>query len=527
MGNIRKYVLFFSQLILVFGTLFSFDFKAKDKVNYFPPPIMEFPDSVSHVKWTEGTDFIVSYKHFIYKSHIEDPEKISTLPVPEPWKSFENGIQYLETVTKSSIFKNQVMAFPYSNEIQVFDLNSEESITPKLYSDTEKINKIAISPNGLYIATAMESGELNILLQLLYTKKLNKQVYKIGDVPLTDVSFSHDSQLLSIRDKKGNIQIWNLAEGVPIGNFKYPAGSGNILFTKDNNNIMISESGKSITILDFQGNIQKTISITFPVSEISLAKDMTTLITKSTNNSLYLYDLEENRYIGFIPSLRKTELTSYDFNSDETLLLLSYDDGSIYMVKTEDFFLSPDATFTSSSDGGGMGGFGGGMGYSRKEDSFEFRGNVTFGKPSFTVGAGFSFGYTNAKLINPIYFGILIQPVVFFPDQNNPYIHFDSYNRKLEPPFFIQCNFLVPIGIAIVPFSKDLELFAELTAGLAIHTLYSKDFSTGKIYPSFIGGIKTGAAWKRISLTIGIDYDVIDGVLFNAGLGYRLALIKH
>jgi len=317
-------------------------------------------------------------------------------------------------------------------------------------------------------------------------------------------------------------------------------------FTEDSEKIIFASAEDTIEIKNFLGETVNKISCEDKINSFRLAEDKKTLIVLTKKNQFRYYALDSAEYLGYIPSWNKTAITSYAFSSDSKKLLVGHEDGSIYILNVKDVFYKPGKKpnlyrvyvaqeNVSSGTGYLPAGEGaessGGTAFSssaemvqafrtRNAHSVEVRADCSILSGIYGVQGGLCAGYTNAGVLKPFYFGGLVRAACAFPSQNFPYTY-RSGGSVIENPLLTSFSAVVPFGISLFPFASDVDVFAELSAGMSVFSLVQPSGGAFGTYFSPCAGFCVGAAFKRISLYAGMNWDCVTAFSLRFGAGYR------
>lgn len=126
-------------------------------------------------------------------------------------------------------------------------------------------------------------------------------------------------------------------------------------------------------------------------------------------------------------------------------------------------------------------------------------------------------------MLKPFYFGGLVRAACAFPSQNFPYTY-RSGGEVIANPLLTSFSAVVPFGISLFPFASDVDVFAELSAGMSVFSLVQPAGAIFGTYFSPCAGFRVGAAFKRISLYAGMNWDCVTAFSLRFGAGYRFGV---
>lgn len=522
-------------------------------------PVIKIPSSVLALDWNaDSSVFAYSEANSVTIRNANDFSKIKTFSVSD------ENVQQLKFVANKEKSFEQLVTVSDSSELKIFRLPEIiKTITRKFEGNGEC--KISFSKNGNYIAAVTPENKIHVYLQLYISNALSGLTLKSpasqvaeeqnegGDksaeenVEIVSLAFDSLSKNIAALRSDASVVIWNMSSVEPVtviaGAYtKIPC----MEFTEDSANIIFASSEDTIEIKNFLGETLKTISCKDKINSFRLAEDKKTLVVLTKKNQFRYYALDSAEYLGYIPSWNKTAITSYAFSFDSKKLLVGHEDGSIYILNVKDVFYKPGKKpnlyrvyvaqeNVSSGTGYLPAGEGaessGGTALSssaemvqafrtRNAHSVEVRADCSILSGIYGVQGGLCAGYTNAGVIKPFYFGGLVRAACAFPSQNFPYTY-RSGGSVVANPLLTSFSAVVPFGISLFPFASDVDVFAELCAGISVFSLVQPSGGAFGTYFSPCAGFCVGAAFKRISFFAGLNWDSVTAFSLRFGAGYR------
>lgn len=525
-------------------------------------PVIKIPSSVLALDWNvDSSVFAYSEADSVTIRNANDFSKIKTFSVSD------ENVQQLKFVANKEKSFEQLVTVSDSSELKIFRLPEIiKTITRKFEGNGEC--KISFSKNGNYIAAVTPENKIHVYLQLYISNALSGLTLKSpasqvaeeqnegGDksaeenVEIVSLAFDSLSKNIAALRSDASVVIWNMSSVEPVtviaGAYtKIPC----MEFTEDSEKIIFASAEDTIEIKNFLGETVKQISCEDKINSFRLAEDKKTLIVLTQKNQFRYYALDSAEYLGYIPSWNKTAITSYAFSFDSKKLLVGHEDGSIYILNVNDVFYKPGKKpnlyrvyVAQENVSAGTGYLPAGEGAessggtalsssaemvqafrTRNAHSVEVRADCSILSGIYGVQGGLCAGYTNAGVLKPFYFGGLVRAACAFPSQNFPYTY-RSGGSVIENPLLTSFSAVVPFGISLFPFASDVDVFAELCAGISVFSLVQPSGGAFGTYFSPCAGFCVGAAFKRISLYAGLNWDSVTAFSFRFGAGYRFGV---
>lgn len=525
-------------------------------------PVIKIPSSVLALDWNvDSSVFAYSEADSVTIRNANDFSKIKTFSVSD------ENVQQLKFVANKEKSFEQLVTVSDSSELKIFRLPEIiKTITRKFEGNGEC--KISFSKNGNYIAAVTPENKIHVYLQLYISNALSGLTLKSpasqvaeeqnegGDksaeenVEIVSLAFDSLSKNIAALRSDASVVIWNMSSVEPVtviaGAYtKIPC----MEFTEDSEKIIFASAEDTIEIKNFLGETVNKISCEDKINSFRLAEDKKTLIVLTKKNQFRYYALDSAEYLGYIPSWNKTAITSYAFSFDSKKLLVGHEDGSIYILNVKDVFYKPGkkpnlyrvyvaqenvSAGTRYLPAGEGAESSGGTALSssaemvqafrtRNAHSVEVRADCSILSGIYGVQGGLCAGYTNAGVIKPFYFGGLVRAACAFPSQNFPYTY-RSGGEVIANPLLTSFSAVVPFGISLFPFASDVDVFAELSAGMSVFSLVQPAGAIFGTYFSPCAGFRVGAAFKRISLYAGMNWDCVTAFSLRFGAGYRFGV---
>ena len=524
-------------------------------------PVIKIPSSVLALDWNaDSSVFAYSEANSVTIRDADDFSKIKTFSV------YDENVQQLKFVANKEKSFEQLVTVSDSSELKIYRLPGIINTITRKFEDNDEC-RISFSKNGNYIAAVTSENDIHVYLQLYISNSLtgltlrspsssvtenedeseSNTENKNKSVQIISLAFDSFSKKIAALRSDASVVIWNMSSVEPVtviaGAYtKIPC----MEFTEDSEKIIFASAEDTIEIKNFLGETVNKISCEDKINSFRLAEDKKTLIVLTKKNQFRYYALDSAEYLGYIPSWNKTAITSYAFYFDSKKLLVGHEDGSIYILNVKDVFYKPGKKpnlyrvyvaqeNVSSGTGYLPAGEGaessGGTALSssaemvqafrtRNAHSVEVRADCSILSGIYGVQGGLCAGYTNAGVLKPFYFGGLVRAACAFPLQNFPYTY-RSGGEVIANPLLTSFSAVVPFGISLFPFASDVDVFAELSAGMSVFSLVQPAGAIFGTYFSPCAGFRVGAAFKRISLYAGMNWDSVTAFSLRFGAGYR------
>lgn len=524
-------------------------------------PVIKIPSSVLALDWNaDSSVFAYSEANSVTIRDADDFSKIKTFSV------YDENVQQLKFVANKEKSFEQLVTVSDSSELKIYRLPGIINTITRKFEDNDEC-RISFSKNGNYIASVTSENDIHVYLQLYISNSLtgltlrspsssvtenedeseSNTENKNKSVQIISLAFDSFSKKIAALRSDASVVIWNMSSVEPVtviaGAYtKIPC----MEFTEDSEKIIFASAEDTIEIKNFLGETVNKISCEDKINSFRLAEDKKTLIVLTKKNQFRYYALDSAEYLGYIPSWNKTAITSYAFSFDSKKLLVGHEDGSIYILNVKDVFYKPGKKpnlyrvyvaqeNVSSGTGYLPAGEGaessGGTALSssaemvqafrtRNAHSVEVRADCSILSGIYGVQGGLCAGYTNAGVLKPFYFGGLVRAACAFPSQNFPYTY-RSGGEVIANPLLTSFSAVVPFGISLFPFASDVDVFAELSAGMSVFSLVQPAGAIFGTYFSSCAGFRVGAAFKRISLYAGMNWDCVTAFSLRFGTGYR------
>ena len=394
-----------------------------------------------------------------------------------------------------------------------------------------------------------------------YTNELVSKNIEAYPAPAYSMAFSSDNTYLAVASLDETVRVWNSATGKFYREF--PFDSKNkvpISYVPGTYNLLVPTAPAQVAVIDPTGNELMKINARSPVRQMKLLSDGRRVALLTEENRLEIYDLDGGNHLGYLPSFNVTSITSFDFNSDDSFILMGHEDGSIYnvavnrnlvavknmpvlrrigedevVVKGEEFTetipqpvlylaepVQPEKSLPDEAAGSESNPL-----FKRPGHGLELLAGTTFLPKPHLLNIDVSAGYINNILLHPFYLGAHFTWSLGLPDKNFPH-EYEIDGERIKSPLLVSFALGIPFGIILTPFeaNRDIELSAEVNLGSALHYMWNRKFGgqtiSSHVYPSFVGSLALGVGWKGLTFRVHGDYDTQLGFMFSMNLGYTL-----
>ncbi|MCQ2573645.1 MAG: WD40 repeat domain-containing protein [Treponema sp.] len=508
------------------GEICPLDKAPRDKINFYPSPAMDLRTNVNQIGWVmPGKFFTVTDDHaFIMDVDGNTREEI----IPS-----EGYITFIETASKSKSEAKEMFTLTNTNMVSIRKYPLTDKFPSKNLYPESPVTCATFAPDGSFIATGHKNGQILISMPLLMTGNIYNTDYSVDSKAITALKFSPDANLLACISKGGYIDIWNMKNGTLFSsiptkkNSPYP-----INFSADSKTIFSAEDSKNIIEQDLEGRLQRRIELTNKLKTFHISDEGKYLFELSLNNNIYIYNLYENRLLGYIPYFSKSEILDFSFTEDYKKILVAHKCGIIFILDVEDVFLDPDCPqprLASGSYYGGTGagdsGGGGEITSEIGEHNIDIRLNLSKPDNPYLINVTPQFGYIYCPMGSSIFFGGLIEGAFCVPNPTFPYAYVNLENGKqIHTPYITGPRVSGVIGYYTKPFPIDMGFFAEVRPTFALYTFYFPEYGFMDYYPSFALELQAGINWKQLLVFAGALYDYRLGFSVSGGIGWRIRI---
>lgn len=424
--------------------------------------------------------------------------------------------------------------------------------------DGRGVDLLAFSDDSNYIAEFFEAtDELGLHYKLRYTNELISKKAEGTVSNVYSMSFSDDNNQLATATKDGKLFVWNAFNGRFMYEHEiYTESSVPVHFIQGTYNLLVASAEDTVVVLDPTGTVLQSITTSSPVVDTKMLSDKRRVAILTQDNRIEIYNLEDGVYLGYVPSFNITAITSFDFNSTDTGMVVGHEDGSIYKIDLETNVLAPrtrpvlrligedevmveGVEFTPeippaeySDMKPAKEAFDVLQLFPEPRHSVDLMMGTTFLPDPFVMSLDMQLGYVNSFLLHPFYVGGFWRSSWGFPQRDFPYIYY-LHGVQHDPPLLIDWAVEFPIGLSFTPWDFGLEINMEVAIGFAMHELWNRKFghqaitlglNSSKFHGAFVTTIGLGVQWQGILFKVTGEWDSEFGWTGQFSLGYSFRL---
>lgn len=460
------------------------------------------------------------------------------------------GIKNIDKIMFSTEGKHQILlAITKDGYFSVWNIESAEDGFLKFNKEPyfkldckneSEIKAVTFSKNSDYVAVASDNNSINLFFKLRFTKDAIFKELKGHDSEIYSLNFSKNENFLASTAKDGTAIIWDCNSQSEILKLSeiYTQTEIPVQFLADNISLIASENETTFCIYNLEGEKLLSIDTLHKIKGIKPLNKENKIAIVTENDEIELYDLSKEKWLGYIPSCDFSALTDFEFNPDNSRILIGYASGSIFEFFVKDVLLSPGQKppkkFVSAENYGELKSKGGGASSRswgitngtfkiRHGKYLSFSANLRSAPSPYNLSAGFSSEFLTYDLLSPFYTGIYVSPYIGFPKSNYPY-KYTKNNTRLDSPLLAGLDLCAPFGIFVMPFvNNEIGFCAEIFAGTGLCLLWNRNFSaesaTSKPFISFNIGTKLGISWKCFSMNIATQWNSVQKIVISTELG--------
>ena len=458
----------------------------------------------------------------------------------------EDGIVHIIAGSKDGTIAVWDIPYKPSDEVQPtqeFDPHFMNSVP-----DGRGVDLLAFSDDSNYIAEFFETtDELGLHYKLRYTNELISKKAEGSASNVYTMAFSDDNNQLATATTEGKLLVWNAFNGRFMYEHDiYAQSRVPVHFIQGTYNLLAASAENTVVVLDPTGTALQSITTSSPVIDTKMLSDKRRVAILTQDNRIEIYNLEDGVYLGYVPSFNITAITSFDFNSTDTSVVMGHEDGSIYKIDLQTNVLPPrtgpvlrligvdevmveGAAFTPEippaeysdmkpavrpvSDWLGD-----------NTDGLYVEGKLKMLNPyPYSIGFGGGVSWHIGSLLNPLYFGIGLDVGYALWRPDFPYIYTVG-TTKYNPPGLYTFSLYVPFGISF-HLTQDIMLAAEIKLGVQLLTLMNLSIPHMiKPYPALLSGMAVRCTLWNWCILVGVDYDGIQGFIPVLQVGYKFKL---
>ena len=501
--------------------------------------VVKTPFPVTNLAWSKNDEFFAfTEENTVFLRSCSNYELSDTLGIKNIDKimfSTEGKHQILLAITKDGYFSVWNIE---SAEDGFLKFNKEPYFKLDCKNESE-IKAVTFSKNSDYVAVASDDNSIKLFFKLRFTKDAIFKELKGHDSEIYSLNFSKNENFLASTAKDGTAIIWNcnsLSEILKLSEI-YTQTEIPVQFLADNSSIIAPENETSFCIYNLEGEKLLSIDTLHKIKGIKPLNKENKIAIVTENDEIELYDLSKEKWLGYIPSCDFSPLTDFEFNPDNSRILIGYESGSIFEFFVKDVLLSPGQKppkkITSAENyGGSNSGTGSSSrGWGITNGTFKTRHgkylcislNLRSAPSPYNLSAGFSTEFLTYDLLPPFYTGICVSPYIGFPKSDYPY-KYTKNSTSLETPLLAGLDLCAPFGIFVMPFvNNEIGFSAEIFAGTGVCLLWNRNFgaesAASKPFISFNVGTKLGINWKYFLLNVAAQWNSVQKIMISTELG--------
>ena len=501
--------------------------------------VVKTPFPVTNLAWSKNDEFFAfTEENTVFLRSCSNYELSDTLGIKNIDKimfSTEGKHQILLAITKDGYFSVWNIE---SAEDGFLKFNKEPYFKLDCKNESE-IKAVTFSKNSDYVAVASDDNSIKLFFKLRFTKDAIFKELKGHDSEIYSLNFSKNENFLASTAKDGTAIIWDCNSQSEILKLSeiYTQTEIPVQFLADNSSIIAPENETSFCIYSLEGEKLLSIDTLHKIKGIKPLNKENKIAIVTENDEIELYDLSKEKWLGYIPSYDFSPLTDFEFNPDNSRILIGYESGSIFEFFVKDVLLSPGQKppkkFRSAENyGGSNSGTGSSSrGWGITNGTFKTRhgkylcisANLRSAPSPYKLSAGFSTEFLTYDLLPPFYTGICVSPYIGFPESNYPY-KYTKNSTSLETPLLAGLDLCAPFGIFVMPFvNNEIGFSAEIFAGTGVCLLWNRNFgaesAASKPFVSFNVGTKLGINWKYFLLNVAAQWNSVQKIMISTELG--------
>ena len=524
----------FSAKINIFFLLISLFFT-------FPifSQVVKTPFPVTNLAYSKDDEFFAfTEENTVFLRSCSTYELSDTLNIKNIDKimfSAEGKHQILLAITKDGYFS---VWNTENSEDRFLKFNKEPYFKLDCKNENE-IRAVTFSKNSDYVAVASDDNSIKLFFKLRFTKDAIFKELEGHDSEIYSLNFSKNENFLASTSKDGTAIIWNCNSQSEILKLTeiYTQTEIPVQFLADNSSIIAPENETSFCIYSLEGEKLLSIDTLHKIKGIKPLNKENKIAIVTENDEIELYDLSKEKWLGYIPSCDFSALTDFEFNPDNSRILIGYENGSIFEFFVKDVLLSPGQKppkkFRSAENyGESNSGTGSSLrGWGITNGTFKTRHgkylcvslNLRSAPSPYNLSAGFSSAFLTYDLLPPFYTGIYVSPYIGFPKSNYPY-KYTKNNSSMDSPVLTGLDLCAPFGIFVMPFvNNEIGFSAEIFAGTGVCLLWNRNFgaesAASKPFISLNFGTKLGINWKYFSLNVAAQWNSVQKIMISTELG--------
>jgi hypothetical protein len=224
--------------------------------------------------------------------------------------------------------RSEYLTAAVGNNVQIWDLATGQ-FRRTLTGHTDHINTLAISADGMYLASAGDDGAIRLWTSTDWSAE---PVTLLNESPVTALAFAPDSGTLAAGLGTGEIVLWNIGARAVTARTAPGAAIRQIAFHPDDQTFVSVGNDPVVRVWDRSGIAVQTFSSqhTDWVRDAAFNGDGRLMVTVGADGRLILWDLAAGRSINHLEGI-PGDLLQVDFSADSSVLLVGTGDGSVLL----------------------------------------------------------------------------------------------------------------------------------------------------------------------------------------------------
>lgn len=490
--------------------------------------VVKTPFPIKSLSWSKNDEaFSLSEGDNIFLRDSNTYELLDSLNVKDVAQftfSTEGKKQVLLTVSKSGLFSVYNLA-DIDGKLR---LVSDKPYFSRELSGRQEVTQVAFSQNSDFIALALKDNTIDLFFKLRISRQAYKNKLTGHWSDVCNLGFSKDSKYLASTAKDGTVIVWDcgtLNQKMIIKNIfmknKVPA-----VFA-GSSKLICCHNETSFTVYNLDGEEQLTINTLHPIKKIKPMLNSRYISLLSDKNEIEIYDIIDNKWIGYIPQCSAAPVTDYEFNSDCHYILIGAEDGCVYKFVLYEVLLHPNekpkvilkpTTQVNKSNSP--------RAVIEGRNSFIISAGAAYLQNPFVFGLNLDAQFRYRKNLEPFFTGIGLEGQLGFSKKEETK-KFQFNGENFKDLNILSGTLYIPFGVQFSPKSNDFNLLFIGKGGFRIAELallsnsryIISDYET----TYFVSG-GAGFVYKFFETTLNLEYDGIGKLspTLYAGFNFRM-----
>jgi WD40 repeat protein len=222
------------------------------------------------------------------------------------------------------------VAIGSTSGIFIYDSSSKELI--RFIDATFNIAEMTFSPDGAHILAGSFDGKVKVwnAHDGQFVRELVHEKHRAtAAAPVSVITYSANGRGIAVGYQDGSINYFSQDQELPATVLDQYLTVEDIAFSGDNRFMYVSNGTNLITVLDIATwkEIGK-LSNPAPIHTMRLSRDRQFLLSGGGKNSVYIWDLIEERLVSSFSNLGGL-VTDFDFSYDDTLIAIGLNNGQV------------------------------------------------------------------------------------------------------------------------------------------------------------------------------------------------------